>query len=317
MNKNLFQRMPIVLLCCALVIGASITAFAAHQNNTYDFVINGISLKVDETYYKEVPTTDFKAELSITNNSTAATIVVLLASYSENGQMVSVQYQTKSFDANETVVCTFDVKNVDGNIAAIKAFLLNSKEELIPIARTFSFSNMDMVVSAYVNDSNELIVRTHKGDELVVNRANPKTGSFSDYEIGTKFHLEYPKGEFDIPVTVNNNTYTIHVKDIYYELTSINDISDPNAWTSVDYSTNGGSYFARYNLTMHINASTTPDLAGATVQFYFSDNMVRPNFGGTVAADGTISIIEEINQDGGQYWFSPRALYFWHTYIRP
>lgn len=298
------RRIILVLICAFIIFGISITALASYQNKAYDFSINGISPKVEGSYYESIPVADFTAEVSITNKGSATSIMVLLATYAENGQMIQAQYQTKTFGANETSVCAFKVNNVDGKVFALKAFLLNSEKELIPVARSFSLSNLDMVVFAYVNDEKELIVRTGSGEEFIVNTAEQKGNSFSDYEIGTKFYLEYPKGEFDIPVVVNGKEYTIHVSEVYYELTAIKDTTDDSAWTLTRGTAGSTASFTPFNGTMNVQAVTSPELVGAKGFFFFGNSTIRFMYPFVVAENGTITVCYEQNL------LSPVGLYF-------
>ena len=61
------------------------------------------------------------------------------------------------FGAGETSICAFNIENEDSKIVALKAFLLNSDEELIPIAKAFTFRNYDVVVASILLAINVII----------------------------------------------------------------------------------------------------------------------------------------------------------------
>lgn len=89
------------------------------------------------------------------------------------------------------------------------------------------------IVNAYVDSEGDLIVEL--SNHKVINAGNVGSNysadklTFADYEVGTKFYLTQPTGEFEVNVDVDDVPYTVKFSEIYYELTAKNDFNDENS----------------------------------------------------------------------------------------
>lgn len=122
------------------------------------------------------------------------------------------------------------------------------------------------VTDAYVDRNGDLIIVLSNSKSI--NAGNVKSSgssvsqlTFADYPVGTKFYLTMPTGQFDVPVKVDGMSYTVHVENIYYELSGKYDADDEEAWVIEDESTT----FAPYVLTFHAECSADANLADAVI----------------------------------------------------
>ena len=146
------------------------------------------------------------------------------------------------------------------------------------------------IVNAYVDSEGDLIVEL--SNHKVINAGNVGSNysadklTFADYEIGTKFYLTQPTGEFSVTVNVNDTPYLVGFTDIYYELTAKHDFSDEDAWIYKDYKTQ----FVPYEIELHIEGFTNSSLAGRQIDIALSGL-----FGGysEILPDGSFSIVEK------------------------
>ena len=146
------------------------------------------------------------------------------------------------------------------------------------------------IVNAYVDSEGDLIVEL--SNHKVINAGNVGSNyiadklTFADYEVGTKFYLTQPTGEFSVTVNVNNTPYLVGFTDIYYELTAKHDFSDEDAWIYKDYKTQ----FVPYEIELHIEGFTNSSLAGRQIDIALSGL-----FGGysEILPDGSFSIVEK------------------------
>ena len=299
------RRLLLSLVFAAVLIIGSISAYAIYQNNAYDYTINGISVKINGEYVESIPSVDFSAEVSVTNRSEAGPIMVLLTAYSDDGQMLRAQYQTIHIGTNETLTCAFDVANANGKVSSLKAFLLNSESELIPVAQAFTLSRQDIVVSAYMNDLDELVVCTFEGREIVVGKATQCSTSFADFEIGTKFNLTEPAGEFDVTVFVDDASHVVSFDPIYYDLTGKSDPAAVAAW----YYNSSSAYYVPYQTTVYINGSTDTALAGGEIEICLGSTQESYCYTATIQDDGAFSVAHTQGDGNGTVWYSPLPLY--------
>lgn len=146
------------------------------------------------------------------------------------------------------------------------------------------------IVNAYVDSEGDLIVEL--SNHKVINAGNVGSNysadklTFADYEVGTKFYLTQPTGEFSVTVNVNDTPYLVGFTDIYYELTAKHDFSDEDAWIYKDYKTQ----FVPYEIELHIEGFTNSSLAGRQIDIALSGL-----FGGysEILPDGSFSIVEK------------------------
>ena len=146
------------------------------------------------------------------------------------------------------------------------------------------------IVNAYVDSDGDLIVEL--SNHKVINAGNVGSNysadklTFADYEVGTKFYLTQPTGEFSVTVNVNDTPYLVGFTDIYYELTAKHDFSDEDAWIYKDYKTQ----FVPYEIELHIEGFTNSSLAGRQIDIALSGL-----FGGysEILPDGSFSIVEK------------------------
>ena len=89
-------------------------------------MLSGITLK--NTAYEpisSIPTGDFIAEVTLTNNSCSGVCTVLLATYDADGRMLDVRYLYANPDIGKTVTFGTGLSDPNGKISKIKAFVLS------------------------------------------------------------------------------------------------------------------------------------------------------------------------------------------------
>lgn len=167
------------------------------------------------------------------------------------------------------------------------------------------------IVNAYVDSEGDLIVEL--SNHKVINAGNVGSNysadklTFADYEVGTKFYLTQPTGEFEVNVDVDDVPYTVKFSEIYYELTAKNDFNDENSWIK----SNRMTKFVPYEVTVHIDGVTDPNLAGSEVDIIFADSSYgnwRYRF--PIEEDGSFSLSFIQGRDGTDYWGAPKTLTF-------
>lgn len=167
------------------------------------------------------------------------------------------------------------------------------------------------IVNAYVDSEGDLIVEL--SNHKVINAGNVGSNysadklTFADYEIGTKFYLTQPTGEFEVDVDVDDVPYTVKFSEIYYELTAKNDFNDENSWIK----SNRMTKFVPYEVTVHIDGVTDTNLAGCEIDIIFADSSYgnwRYRF--PIEEDGSFSLSFIQGRDGTDYWGAPKILTF-------
>lgn len=157
------------------------------------------------------------------------------------------------------------------------------------------------IVNAYVDSEGDLIVEL--SNHKVINAGNVGSNysadklTFADYEVGTKFYLTQPTGEFSVIVNVNGTPQKVNFTDIYYELSAKYDFNDEDAWIYKDYKTQ----FIPYEVTLHIDGFTNSSLAGReiSVSFYGSNSYYTD-----IKSNGDFSIRHNLT------WSEPKSLFF-------
>lgn len=145
------------------------------------------------------------------------------------------------------------------------------------------------IVNAYVDSEGDLIVEL--SNHKVINAGNVGSNysadklTFADYEVGTKFYLTQPTGEFSVTVNVNDTPYLVGFTDIYYELTAKHDFSDEDAWIYKDYKTQ----FVPYEIELHIEGFTNSSLAGRQIDIALGGLSGYSE----IMPDGSFSIVKE------------------------
>ena len=166
------------------------------------------------------------------------------------------------------------------------------------------------VTDAYVNTNGDLMIALSSG--RTINAGNVGTGgslsslTFADYDVGTRFYLVKPTGEFDVPVMSNGEKYTIHFGEVYYELTA-DYTGDARAWICTENNT----VYAPYRATMHIEGSTDPALAGRslTVSFQLTNGTaISWGYTAKITDDGSFSASVTQGDDGTTPWNAPKNL---------
>lgn len=166
------------------------------------------------------------------------------------------------------------------------------------------------VTDAYVNANGDLMIALSSG--RTINAGNVGTGgslsslTFADYDVGTRFYLVKPTGEFDVPVTSNGEDYTIHFDEVYYELTA-DYTGDARAWVCTESNT----VYAPYRATMHIEGSADPALAGCKLSVSFLvANGAGTAWGYTakITDDGSFAVSVTQGENGTTPWNAPKNL---------
>ncbi len=102
------------------------TTFYAVWAEADKVALSGITLK--STAYdpiSTIPTGDFIAEVTLTNNTYTAACTVLLATYDADGRMLDVRYLYADPDTGKTITFGTGLSDPNGKIAKIKAFVLS------------------------------------------------------------------------------------------------------------------------------------------------------------------------------------------------
>lgn len=108
------------------------------KTGTYDLV----SIKPHTTNGK-IPARDFQAEITVTNFDTSkdADLLLMVATYGENGQFLSFQPKTISVKSGKTTTELVNVSNPNGKVKTVKAFLVDDFATMKPLSATVEFSN--------------------------------------------------------------------------------------------------------------------------------------------------------------------------------
>lgn len=102
--------------------------------------INALSVTdADGNPLTAIPKSPFLVTISVKNRASGATPVILLASYSENGQYQGLMYVTVREPVGGTVDITLPVDNSSGNIAQLKAFGITSFANMGIIGKSVNF----------------------------------------------------------------------------------------------------------------------------------------------------------------------------------
>ena len=103
-----------------------------------EYTINGLAVRDSATYelLEDIPVGQFLVEVSVTNLSATETDTVLLVYYTDEGQMVGMNYMFANTPVGYTAVFGAAVDNSAGNIGIIQAFVLPSLGNPIPLANS-------------------------------------------------------------------------------------------------------------------------------------------------------------------------------------
>ena len=103
-----------------------------------EYTINGLAVRDSATYelLEDIPVGQFLVEVSVTNLSATETDTVLLAYYTDEGQMLGMNYMFANTPVGYTATFGASVDNNNGNIGIIRAFVLPSLGNPIPLANS-------------------------------------------------------------------------------------------------------------------------------------------------------------------------------------
>ena len=101
-----------------------------------EYKINGLAVRDISTFevLDAIPNGKFLVEVSVTNLKATGTDTILLVQYTDQGQMLGMQYLYASTQAGQTVTFGASVDNTDGKIGKIKAMILPSLGSPVPLA---------------------------------------------------------------------------------------------------------------------------------------------------------------------------------------
>ena len=101
-----------------------------------EYTLNGLAVRDSATYelLEDIPTGKFLVEVSVTNLSATEIDTVLLAYYTDEGQMVGMNYMFANTPVGYTAVFGAAVDNSAGNIGIIRAFVLPTLGNPVPLA---------------------------------------------------------------------------------------------------------------------------------------------------------------------------------------
>lgn len=103
-----------------------------------EYTINGLAIRDSNTFepLDEIPEDNFLVEVSITNLEATETDTILLVYYTDEGQMLGMNYMFANTAAGQTVTFGASVNNADGEVRRICAFVLPSLGNPTPLARS-------------------------------------------------------------------------------------------------------------------------------------------------------------------------------------
>lgn len=106
-----------------------------------EYRINSVTLKDSNgEILRQIPSGNFWASVSITNQASSGDTLVLLASYDRNGRYLDIMCaQSKDLPIGTTIELSFLMKNSTAQTASIKAFLISSLTDLTPIGKAVSW----------------------------------------------------------------------------------------------------------------------------------------------------------------------------------
>lgn len=185
--------------------------------------------------------------------------------------------------------------------------------------RVSSGSDGVSVTDAYIDNSGDLIIVLSDGDEINAGSVSTSTAkTFEDYDVGDKWDLSYPDGEFTVDVQFEDAEYTIYFEEIYYELTAKNDFDDDNAWKKEHERREASTLFVPYEVTMNISGYTDPALSGSHMSVSLYDIKDSKAWGYTTTIDNNGEFRIELTQGkdrNDNVWYKPAELYFRSVYI--
>ena len=312
------KRALSIALVLAMLLSLSVTAFAAQNDVSIEldgkkvaftsesgkpFVdANGrtqVPLRVVmEQYGCDVKWDSMSSTAIITKGSTTVTVPIGKSYITVNGKNVPM----------DTAALVQDGHTYLPIRAVLEAFGANVKWDGGKVSVTSSANgSFDNI---YVDEDGDLIFELANGSKI--NAGNVGTGgslsslTFADYDVGTRFYLVKPTGEFDVPVMSNGENYTIHFDEVYYELTA-DYTGESEAWVCTENNT----VYAPYRATMHIEGSTDPALAGRSLTVSFQlTNGAATSWGYTakITDDGSFSVSVTQGENGTTPWSAPKNL---------
>jgi len=103
-----------------------------------EYIINSLTIRDNSTYevLDDIPENDFLVEVSVTNLDATETDTILLVYYTEQGQMVGMNYMFTNIPVGYTATLGALVDNDNGEIGIVKAFVLPSLGNPIPLAES-------------------------------------------------------------------------------------------------------------------------------------------------------------------------------------
>ena len=103
-----------------------------------EYKINALTLRnaADYEEIKSIPTSNFIAEVSVTNLSSEYTDTIIVATYDENGALIDLTYMYASIDIGETTSLGTLIKNTNGNASKVKVFVWPTLNSLTPLAES-------------------------------------------------------------------------------------------------------------------------------------------------------------------------------------
>lgn len=109
-----------------------------------EYTINGLTVRDSSTYevLNGIPDDDFLVEVSVTNLEATETDTILLVCYTDQGQMVGMNYMFTNIPVGYTATLGALVDNNDGEIGIVKAFVLPTLGNPTPLAEAKAIEKM-------------------------------------------------------------------------------------------------------------------------------------------------------------------------------
>ena len=124
--------------------GTNLTLYAKwknRENRGIEYIINHITL-LDEAYgtITSIPNGHFYAEASVTNLSSYCKDALVLATYDKDGKMLGIAFLYSNPQIGQTIELGTSFDNSDGEIAKIKAFMVDILGGMMPLADAIEIS---------------------------------------------------------------------------------------------------------------------------------------------------------------------------------
>ena len=110
-----------------------------------EYTINRMGMYDMDTHeeYKAIPKAQFLLEVDVTNECSSQIDTIMLVQYSADGQMLNIQYLYGKMNVGESYIFGATIDNRDGHIGCIKAFVVPTVGNMVPLAEAVFIGKME------------------------------------------------------------------------------------------------------------------------------------------------------------------------------